>query len=414
MRPITCLLFCATLLLPSFALAQAKPIRVRVGEHPGYSRIVFDWPAKGPYRVEQSGGRATISFDQPGTLDLSRYQRRPPPFVKGISPRAEGGGLKVDIEIPPGAKLRHFYNGTHVVLDVMQPAGGARQTAKAAPAAAAGASITPKGAAWSPKRAAEAAAGSKELVSRKTTTRTTQQAAKPAPSARQSDQSDYMANLAANDSGGKTRSADEVGASYNPFFDPHFTIGGNVSTLGFGAELGIRFNDYIGLRGGANYFGFDVTKEYTDIEYTADFQFLSAGGVLDIYPFGRIFRLTGGLRYNGNDIELSTGTPTTNVTVGGQTFSAAQVGKIEAKIDFNTIAPYAGLGFEGILANGHLSLAFDMGVLFQGSPDVDIESNGGGAPTLAAALQEEADDLEDDLSFLGFYPVVALTASYRF
>lgn len=412
MRPTTCLFFFAVFLFPGFVMAQdsGTPIRVRVGEHAEFSRIVFDWPAKAPYRVEQTGGRATVHFDRPGTLDLARYKRNPPPMVKGINPRDEAGGLTVDIEIPQGAKLRHFYNGTHVVVDVVQPAGGARQVAKAAPAAlaaaaAAGASARPKGAAWSPQRAAQ-----------QPTTRTTQLAAKPSSqdSAGQSDSTDYMARIAANDSGGETTTAEEIGSSYNPYFDPHFTVGGNISTLGLGAEIGIRFNDYIGLRLGANYFGFDVTKEYTDVEYEADFQFLSGGGVVDIYPFGRIFRLTGGVRYNANDIELSTGTPTTTVTVGGQTFTAAQAGKLEAEIDFNKVAPYAGLGFEGILLNGHLSLAFDMGVLFQGRPDVDVEASGSGAAGLNAALNEEADDLEDDLSFLGFYPVVGLSANYRF
>ena len=74
MRPITCLLFCAAFLVPGLVLAQdsGTPILVRVGEHPTFSRIVFDWPTKAPYRVEQAGGRATVHFDQPGTLDLSR------------------------------------------------------------------------------------------------------------------------------------------------------------------------------------------------------------------------------------------------------------------------------------------------------------------------------------------------------
>ena len=105
MRPITCLLFCAALLFSGFALAQdsAKPILVRVGEHAEFSRIVFDWPAKAPYRVEQAGGRATVHFDQPGTLELSRYRRNPPPMVRGIKPRPQDGGLAVDIDIPQGA-----------------------------------------------------------------------------------------------------------------------------------------------------------------------------------------------------------------------------------------------------------------------------------------------------------------------
>ena len=60
--------------------------------------------------------------------------------------------------------------------------------------------------------------------------------------------------------------------------------------------------------------------------------------------------------------------------------------------------------------------AFDVGVLFQGDPEVDLNANGtlSGDPTLQAELDNEADEIEDDLQFLGFYPVAAITATVRF
>ncbi len=404
MRPITWLLLCTAFLFPDSVLAQdsSKPIQVRVGEHAEFSRIVFDWPAKGPYRVEQSGGRATVHFEQSGTLELSRYKRNPPPMVQGISPRPEDGGLAVEIDIPPGAKLRHFFHGTHVVVDVMKPAAGVQRAAKPQPAAA----TAPVAAAAAAQAKPKATASAIQLATRPS----------GASSGQGAEQSDYMSRIVANGGGGeRTMTAESVSNSYDWPFDPHFTIGGNVSTLGLGAEAGIRLNDFFGIRIGANYLKFGFSPEYEDVEYDADFNLLSGGGVLDIYPFGGGFRVTGGLRYNANKIDLEA-SPTTSITIGGQTFTAAEAGRLEGDADFNNIAPYAGFGFEGILLNGYLSLGFDLGVLYQGKPDIDLDGNGTLAsdPTFLAALNDEADDIEDDLSFLGFYPVVGLSANLRF
>jgi hypothetical protein len=108
-----------------------KPtVRVRVGEHGGFDRIVFDWSSRVTYRVESKGGVATIVFGQPGRLDLSGYRENPPPFFKSVKTRSEGEGVAVDLEIPQGTQLRHFQYGNSVVIDVLAPG-----TPKDAPAA---------------------------------------------------------------------------------------------------------------------------------------------------------------------------------------------------------------------------------------------------------------------------------------
>jgi hypothetical protein len=120
------------------AKAQMQPpkkgtVRVRVGEHGGFDRIVFDWSSRVPYRVESKGGVVTVIFEQSATLDLSGYRKNPPPFFKSVKRRSEGEGMAVDVEIPEGTKLRHFMSGNSVVLDVLAPG-----TPKDAPAADAG------------------------------------------------------------------------------------------------------------------------------------------------------------------------------------------------------------------------------------------------------------------------------------
>jgi len=107
----------------------AIALGVRVGEHAGYSRVVFDWPLRVGYRVDQEGGTVTIAFDRPANPDLGVLRSRPPRFVEGAESSLDGGGLKVVLRTPPTSQVRHFRSGPKVAIDVMAPT-----TAAATPA----------------------------------------------------------------------------------------------------------------------------------------------------------------------------------------------------------------------------------------------------------------------------------------
>ena len=136
---ILCFAVCAAVLLPGLAAAQTgnPVVPVRVGEHAGFNRVVFDWPERVSYRVEVTSLRATMHFERPATLDLSGYRHNPPPLFKSVTPRAESGSLAVEIRIPAGSKLRHFAHGTSVVIDVLAPPIRGEAAAPAVPAATA-------------------------------------------------------------------------------------------------------------------------------------------------------------------------------------------------------------------------------------------------------------------------------------
>ena len=113
---------------------QGPRVMVRVGEHAGFSRMVFDWPFSVPFRIEEAPGKATIWFGRPAQLDLSRYRLDPPERVGALVPRAVAEGLAVDLALPKGARLTHFTDGPLVVVDVVGgelPANGTAQTANA-------------------------------------------------------------------------------------------------------------------------------------------------------------------------------------------------------------------------------------------------------------------------------------------
>ncbi|MEQ9329438.1 MAG: tetratricopeptide repeat protein [Rhodospirillales bacterium] len=106
---------------PQQAARPAGPplIGIRTGEHPQYSRVVFDWEREVPYDVKQDGNRITVSFRAPGRIDKAAANRGLPRDITGID-AAAGQNLSVTVDVPGGTGFRHFKSGPKVVLDVLR------------------------------------------------------------------------------------------------------------------------------------------------------------------------------------------------------------------------------------------------------------------------------------------------------
>jgi len=109
----------------------ANPVvRVRIGEHTGYSRIVFDWPRLVDYQVTDAGGTVTLRFAGPARIDVGALAGgRGPRGVRLLGSTQEGGATIVRLGLPAGASIRHFRDGSNIVLDVL----GAEMTAQVSP-----------------------------------------------------------------------------------------------------------------------------------------------------------------------------------------------------------------------------------------------------------------------------------------
>jgi tetratricopeptide (TPR) repeat protein len=104
-------------------------VSVKTGDHPGYSRIVFDWPQAVGYEVSFDDGRATVRFDRAATIDLAALNAAPPRNVRSGHAEVSGKQTVVTLAVPSASEVRHFLAGKKVVLDVM--------TSEPVPAAAA-------------------------------------------------------------------------------------------------------------------------------------------------------------------------------------------------------------------------------------------------------------------------------------
>lgn len=190
---------------------------------------------------------------------------------------------------------------------------------------------------------------------------------------------------------------------------------GKASTLGLGLELsGPR--DHFNARAGVNYFDYSYSDEYENIDYDLDLELRSVAAFLDWHPAGGSFRLTSGMLFNQNELAAEA-KPDGSYDIGGTQYPAALVGDLTGDIGFDDYAPYLGLGWATDNASdGGFGMSVDLGVAYQGSPDVELAASGpiSADPGFQADLEAEQQALADDLEDYKYYPVVAVGFSYRF
>lgn len=189
-----------------------------------------------------------------------------------------------------------------------------------------------------------------------------------------------------------------------------------VGLLGYGIELSAGLSDRLSVGLGFNNVRSKRQDNSEGVDYEFDLRLRSAELLANYHPFAGAFRLRGGLLFNQNEFRL-TGRPDASGTFefNGVTYTAAEVGTLTGKLSFNKSAPYLGLGW-GNRPNGSWGLTFDLGAVYQGKPKLSLEATGGIAPppSLAADVEAERRQAEEDLSSFKWYPVVQLGLYFRF
>src|SRR5713101_7065895 len=168
------------------------------------------------------------------------------------------------------------------------------------------------------------------------------------------------------------------------------SLGVRAGTLGGGVELSHAFSQRTGLRLNVDGYNLSRTATQDNIQYDMKLK-LQTGSLLgDWYPFAGNFRISAGAVHNGNKLTLK-GQPTgTSYTINGVPYNASDVGSFDAQVDFKKAVPYFGIGY-GRPINSGLSLIFDLGVLFQGTPKSKIHLTCGPLATPAQCAHAQSD-----------------------
>jgi len=193
-----------------------------------------------------------------------------------------------------------------------------------------------------------------------------------------------------------------------------FGIGPTIGTLGVGVEGSLRAGPFLGVRLDGSALSFDAHRTISGVPYKFDARLRSGGPVLDVYPFGGGFRLSGGVRVDGNEADV-TSAPTSNIQIGRNVYTPAELGTLSGEVKYNRVAPYLGLGYGGRVTSW-LELGVDAGVLYQGKPKVSLGATGPFAnnPMLQADLDQQRAAIQSKINWTEWYPVLMMSALFRF
>lgn len=197
--------------------------------------------------------------------------------------------------------------------------------------------------------------------------------------------------------------------------DNDFGVGVKAGTLGIGLEGTWRPLPYLDVRLGANTFDYDDTGSQAGVNYDATLNLETFYGTANFsFPLSP-FRVTAGLFSNGNEINLVSADNGATYDIGGTTYSSAEVGTLQSKASFPGTAPYFGIGYDFSLF-GKVGLNLDLGVLWQGEPDVTLTSDGllANDPNFQDALEAERQELNDEVKDYKAWPVLSLGFVYNF
>jgi hypothetical protein len=187
-------------------------------------------------------------------------------------------------------------------------------------------------------------------------------------------------------------------------------LGARIGTTGIGGDFGFDVAPTLGGRIGYSAGSFSRDVNTSDVNYDAKFKASNLNLLLDWSPLGP-FRISAGFIANDNKIDVNgTGNP-------GTAFQGSTVtGQIKPDKSF---APYLGIGYGNVWTAG-LNFYFDLGIMFQGSPQVSLQVNCSASTTpaqcAAAQSQGEAERqrLQDKVDKYKYYPVANIGITFGF
>jgi len=180
-------------------------------------------------------------------------------------------------------------------------------------------------------------------------------------------------------------------------------VGGKVSTLGLGAELGYQVSDRIVARAAITNFKQGADQTISGNQSTVDLELSSTALLLDFSPFSQgSLHVTVG--YILNNSKLSGTSQISNF--GGTTYPTQTV---STSIEFGS-GPYLGIGYGNVAAPG-IGLTFELGVLQSGAPKAHLSTS---APVDPADVAAEEKQMQSDLNQFDIYPVISAGISIGF
>jgi hypothetical protein len=230
--------------------------------------------------------------------------------------------------------------------------------------------------------------------------------------------------------------------SYRPF--TAFALGVKGGFAGIGVEAAVPLWMHFNLRASASFFSYSGSYNADGITINGEAKFRSGTASIDYYPFAHHgFRISPGVTfYNGNNLNATAFVPPGNEFDLNDTnyYSAALPSPVSgsASLTFGKrVAPSLTIGVGNMIprSGGRFSFPFEIGVQYIGvPPQMNIFLTGYACTTqpgsqnfdpftcgnvqtdstTQANLQQEENDINSDIKFLRFYPIISQGFAVRF
>ena len=96
-------------------------LNVRLGRHPTFTRIVFDWNKFVAANLTRNGGWVELRFDQLAKANFAELRSDVPKFLKTIDSVPDDEGMVVQLSIDEDVDVRGFREGMSYVVDLTGP-----------------------------------------------------------------------------------------------------------------------------------------------------------------------------------------------------------------------------------------------------------------------------------------------------
>jgi len=197
----------------------------------------------------------------------------------------------------------------------------------------------------------------------------------------------------------------------------NIAVGLRGGSAGVGGEVTIGLLSKLNFRSGLNFFSYDGSGKESETEYDYTVKLRSVPLLLDYHPFDNGFKVTSGIFINNSKVTGVAQPEGMMLNIGGIEYEILDIGDVNGKIDFRKTSPYVGIGWGNALnKSSTVKITVDIGVLFQGKPNVTLEPTIDTSliPGFDDSLEKESADLKKDLEYLQYYPVVSAGVAYSF
>ena len=199
------------------------------------------------------------------------------------------------------------------------------------------------------------------------------------------------------------------------------SVGIHAGTQGFGLHLSQALSPQFGLRlsgsyapynfsrartWGGNHYDLEMKSRFSNLLLQAEYRPFNQEGKKD---FASKLAITVGGAFFFQSEANATGVPTDDYVLGDLIIDREDIGTLDVKSEWKSVAPYAGLALRELRLGSALSLNIDLGSHYLSAPKVSLT----GDKLLSGNEANEA-ILENNLKNYRWLPVLQLGLSYSF